>query len=172
MAHVLLIGFMGAGKSTVGRLIAKRLGLPFRDTDEMVERAAGRSVREIFEQDGEPAFREQETDALRALEDAEPSVVACGGGIVTTDASRALLEGLGTVVYLRVSAAETLARVGNDETRPLLSGPGGQLAASVLLEAREALYCAAADFVVDTAGLTAEQVAEQVLLGLEELDAE
>jgi shikimate kinase len=164
MNHLLLIGFMGAGKSTVGHMVAERLGVPFIDLDTLIQERDGRTVRDIFDQDGEPGFRLLEAEAVEALRAAPPSVVACGGGVVLSDTNRALLKGLGTVVYLRVTAAETLARVGNDSTRPLLSGPGGALVAGRLLEAREALYSAVADAVVDTVDRTPEEVASQVVL--------
>lgn len=162
MSHIFLVGFMGAGKTTVARLLANRLGRPCIDIDEIIEGAAGRCVRDIFEDEGEPAFRALESGALLSLQTAEPSVVACGGGIVTRDENRSVLKRLGCVVYLKVSAGETLARVGADGTRPLLSGPGGVLAATSLLEARDTLYAAVADISIDTVGLTADQVADQV----------
>ena len=155
---------MGAGKSTVGRMVAGRLDLPFVDVDTIVQERDGRSAREIFEQGGEPEFRALETSALESLEALPPSVIACGGGVVLSDSNRVVLKRLGTVVYLRVTAAETLARVGDDGTRPLLAGAGGALVASRLLEAREALYSAVADAVVDTVDRTPEEVAEQVVL--------
>jgi shikimate kinase len=167
MSHIFLVGFMGAGKTTVARLLAARLDRPCVDVDEIIEAAAGRSVREIFEDEGELAFRGLESEALLSLETAQPSVVACGGGIVVRDENRSVLKRLGCVVYLRVSAGETLARVGADGTRPLLSGPGGVLAATSLLEARESLYAAVADISVDTVGLSAEQVADQVASAIE-----
>jgi shikimate kinase len=163
MTHVFLIGFMGAGKSTVGSLVAERLSRPYIDLDVAIEEAAGRSVRELFEDLGESAFRELESAALARLQDAEPAVVACGGGIVVRDENRSALKRLGYVVYLKVSAGETLARVGADGTRPLLSGPGGVLAATRLLEAREALYAAVADVSVDTVGQSAAEVAVDVV---------
>jgi shikimate kinase len=172
MSHLLLIGFMGAGKSTVGRLVAEQLGVPFTDVDTIVEQRDGRPVSAIFEEDGEQAFRALEACAVQSLADLPSSVVACGGGVVLSDANRAFLKTLGTVVYLRVTAAETLARVGNDRTRPLLSGTGGMLAAGKLLEAREALYSATADAVVDTVDRTAEEVARQVVLVARERGAE
>ncbi len=163
MNHILLIGFMGAGKSTVGRLVAEQLGVPFVDVDTLIEEHDGRAVSAIFAEDGEAAFREMETAAVASLEDRSPCVVACGGGVVLSDVNRAILKRLGIVVYLRVTAAETLARVSNDTTRPLLSGAGGALAAGKLLEAREALYSAVADAVVDTVDRTPEEVALQVI---------
>ena len=171
MSHIFLVGFMGAGKTTVARLLAKRLDRPCVDVDEIIEAAMGRSVREIFEDEGESAFRALESEALLSLQTAEPSVVACGGGIVTRDENRSVLKRLGCVVYLKVSAGETLARVGADGTRPLLSGPGGVLAATSLLEARESLYAAVADISIDTVGLSAEQVADQVASAIEGLCA-
>lgn len=163
MNHLFLVGFMGAGKSTVAQLISERLGRPFVDLDQIIEVEAGRSVREIFETEGESEFRDRESRALASLAESPPSVVACGGGIVLRDQNRAALTEMGCVVYLRVSAGETLARVGADETRPLLSGPGGELAATRLLEARESLYVAVADDVVDTVGRSPEQVADDVM---------
>lgn len=168
MSHVFLVGFMGAGKSTVSRLVAQRLDRPWIDLDAQVEAVAGRSVREIFEDVGEDAFRELETGQLKSLADADPCVVACGGGIVVRDENRLLLRKLGLVVYLKVSAGETLARVGSDGSRPLLSGPGGVIAATRLLEARESLYSAVADVAVDTVGRAADEVADEVVAAIAE----
>jgi shikimate kinase len=171
MNHVFLIGFMGAGKSTVARLVSEELGRPLVDLDDSIEQAAGRSVRAIFEDEGEDAFREIESEQLEALQNADASVVACGGGIVVRDANRSALKRMGFVVYLRVSAGETLARVGHDTTRPLLSGPAGALAATRLLDARESLYSATADMTVDTVGRTANEVAAQVVAAVVERGA-
>jgi shikimate kinase len=168
MSHVFLVGFMGAGKSTVARLASEKLGRPCIDLDEAIESAEGRSVREIFEDLGESRFRELESAQLESLAQAEPSVVACGGGVVLRDENRSALKRMGTVVYLRVSAGETLARLGVDGTRPLLNGPGGVIAATSLLEARESLYAAVADITIDTVGRTAEQVARDVVAVVEE----
>jgi shikimate kinase len=171
MSHIVLIGFMGAGKSTVGRLVARQLDRPFLDVDSLVERGDGRSVRAIFAEDGEVRFRELEAAAMETLLTAPPSVVACGGGVVLSDSNRAILKRLGTVVYLRVTAAETLARLSGDTTRPLLAGAGGVIAATELLGAREALYSAVADLVVDTVDRTADEVARQVVQLVQERSA-
>ncbi len=164
MGHIFLIGFMGAGKSTVGRLVARRLGRPFVDLDEMIVGRDGREIREIFRVDGEAAFRSLESSALKDLEGAVPSVVACGGGVVVDDGNRAELKGLGTVVYLQVSAQEALARIGDTSGRPMLAGagPGAGMAVS-LLRSREALYEATADLSVQTGGRSPAQVAEDVV---------
>lgn len=166
MSHVFLVGFMGAGKTTVSKLVGHSLGRPVVDVDAQIEAVSGRSVREIFEDVGEDAFRALETEQLTALSEADPSIVACGGGIVVRDENRVLLKRLGMVVYLKVSAGETLARVGSDGTRPLLSGPGGAIAATALLEAREVLYAAVADVTIDTVGRTVDEVAEDVVAAI------
>ena len=162
MSHIFLVGFMGAGKSTVGRLVASRLGLPFADLDEMVEDAAGRTVAHLWAESGEETFRAAESDALASLAAAAPSVVACGGGVVLADANRSLLKSLGRVVYLTVSAEEALARIGGGDSRPLIAG-GGATMAPRLLEARDALYGAVADVVVTTTGRSPEDVADDVV---------
>ncbi len=166
--HIFLIGFMGAGKSTVAAIVARRLALPVADLDRMIEGHSHMSVAEVFVSEGQQRFRERESAALLELEGAPRSVVACGGGVVLDPANRAALKRLGTVVYLEVTAAEALARIGDTATRPLLAGPGGALAATSLLSARETLYSATADIVIETVGRTPTQVAETLISMLEE----
>ncbi len=165
--HLFIVGFMGAGKSTVARLVADALGMPCMDLDTEIERAAGCGIAEIFESGGEQSFRDLEEAALNALEGREPHVVACGGGIVVRPANRVTLKQLGTVAYLTVTASEALARVGDAHTRPLLSGPSGSMAATALLEARETLYGSVADIEIDTVARTAEEVAAALFEVLE-----
>jgi shikimate kinase len=161
--HVFLVGFMGSGKSTVGRLVASRLEMPFVDLDQAIVKAAGASIPQIFTECGEKAFRQLEHEALGALVAAPPSVVACGGGVVVDDRNRVLLKTLGRVVYLRVSAEEALARVGSAEGRPLLSGPDPLAAGRTLLAARERLYEAVADVTLDTSGKAPSSVAAELV---------
>lgn len=161
--HIFLVGFMGAGKSTVAEILAAELGRACVDLDSEVVRRAGRSVNEIFNSEGEDAFRLLESQALLDVESMPPSVVACGGGIVVRPENRAALKTMGTVVYLRVTAGEALARIGDAGTRPLLAGGSGTLAATTLLAARESLYRSVADVVVETVGRDAGQVAHEVL---------
>jgi 3-dehydroquinate synthase len=159
MKHVFLIGFMGAGKSTVGRLLADMLHLPFVDLDDRITAEDGRKVAEIFDAVGEEGFRALESAALSALADEPASIVACGGGVVTVDANRESMRELGTVVYLRTTVAETLSRIGDRSSRPLLSGDDAEGRASELLDARSALYHDAADIEIETVGVTAAVVA-------------
>jgi shikimate kinase len=161
VGHILLIGFMGAGKSTVGRLLADDMGRSFVDLDASIAAAAGKSVARIFQEDGEEAFRAAEHDALMALAPLPSAVVACGGGVVLREDNRLLLRRAGTVVYLQVSAEEALARIGDVSGRPLLAG-GGAALAPALLASREALYEACADVMVPTGGRAPSQVAADV----------
>lgn len=165
--HVFLIGFMGAGKSTIGRLLAEHLSLPFIDLDMLIEHHSGSSVVQIFAEQGEDAFRAIESDTLASLSDYPPTVVAPGGGVVLLPQNRRLLKTLGKVVYLKVTAGEALARIGQVEGRPLLSN-GGPATAATLLEAREGLYRAVADHTVDTQGRLPEEIADEVAAALAE----
>ncbi len=165
MSHVFLTGFMGAGKSTVGALVAERLGRPFLDLDAVIGEREGASVADIFSARGETGFREAEHAALVALVERGPSVVATGGGAVLREDNQALLRRHGTVVYLAVSPEEAMARLGDAGDRPLLAGEGLAAARSIL-DSRLALYRATADAVVDTGGRTPAEVAEAVIAAL------
>lgn len=166
--HLFLVGFMGAGKTTVGAMVAEELDRPLIDLDRSIEEHAGNSVSEIFAEQGEDGFRMLETQELAAVVHAAPSVIACGGGVVLRPENRALLRESGTVVYLQVSAGEAVARVGDADTRPLLAGPGGTLAATSLLAARESLYRSVADVVVDTGDRSPDEVARLVVAAAKE----
>lgn len=161
MNAVFLVGFMGAGKTTVGRLLAASLGTAFTDIDEEIVREQGRSVSEIFAAGGETGFRDAERAALGAAA-ARGGVIACGGGVVTDEGSRALLSDAGAVVYLRVSSDEAIARCGSEISgRPLLRACD-PAAAAALLASRESLYSAAATITVETEGRTPAEVADAI----------
>lgn len=161
--HVILVGMMGSGKSAVGPILAERLGRPFLDSDEQVESRTGRTVREIFEADGEAAYRRLESAALReAVEGPEPVVVAAAGGTVLDPANRELMRSGGTVVWLYADPAILAGRVTPGDHRPLLGDdPAGNLRR--LHEERLPLYREVADHVVDIGDRPADEVAEQVL---------
>jgi shikimate kinase len=164
--HLLLVGMMGAGKSTVARLVATRLDRPCVDTDREVERIAGSSVRAIFSTRGEADFRARESSVLAAvLADHAPAVVSVGGGAILDPAQRLALRHGGTVVWLRARPETLVRRVGRNADRPLLAAdPGGPAAALTRIEAeRRALYEEVASIVIDVDELSASTVAERVV---------
>lgn len=164
--RAVLVGPMGAGKTTVGRLLAEVWQVGFRDTDADVEHAAGKPVSEIFVDDGEAAFRAFERDAVvRALGEHD-GVLALGGGAVMTPAVRAALEGH-RVVFLKVGLADAVKRVGMGTGRPLLLG-NVRARVKQLLDERTPVYEAAATLVIDTDGREPAAVAEQIHATLEE----
>lgn len=157
---VVLVGPPGSGKSTVGRLLAQRLNVSFRDTDDDIAEYAGQSIPDIFVEHGEEHFRALERRAVADAVNGHDGVLALGGGAVVSDETRALLADQ-VVAFLSVEMAEAVSRVGIGAGRPLLSMNPRQ-AMRVLLEQRRPLYNEVADFVVDTERLTAEQVAAEL----------
>jgi shikimate kinase len=171
--HLVLIGMMGAGKTTVGRRCATRLGRGFVDTDDLIESTTGMRVAEIFESQGEPAFRALERVAVAdACASPEPLVIACGGGAVLDPDSRRTLRAAGLVVWLRAAPEVLSGRVGQDAgaTRPLLAESGARAAAATLerlAELRADTYAATAHAVVDTDGETLDEVVAEVVARFE-----
>jgi shikimate kinase len=164
---ILLAGMMGAGKSSVGRALAQRLGRPFLDTDARIEACSGRSVAQIFAADGEAAFRALERVVLLELPPYH-AVVALGGGAIVPEANRAILHERGALVWLDASPETLAARVGEGADRPLLAGmdePTRVARLAALRDQREAAY-ASADVRIDTDGRTVDQVCDLVLEAL------
>jgi shikimate kinase len=162
--HIVLVGMMGAGKSSVGRVLARKLDRPLLDSDELVEERTGRTVREIWAADGEAVFRAIETETLLAmLDDGEPAVVATAGGVVLAEANRsALAESDAHVVWLLANVDLLITRVKNGAHRPLLDDdPEGML--RQMYADREALYTEVADAVVSVDHRSINEVAQAVL---------
>ena len=155
---IVLVGFMGAGKTTVGHLLAERLRLPFTDTDAVCEERAGRPVREVFATDGEEAFRDLEQRAVADVLAGPEAVVALGGGACGRAATREVLAGH-SVVHLRVGFDEALRRIGGDPSRPMLHRPG----LPELHAGRAAVYESVASLTVDVDGRSPAEVADEVL---------
>ncbi|MFF4422010.1 shikimate kinase [Streptomyces sp. NPDC001549] len=162
---VVLVGPMGSGKSTVGALLAERLGVPYRDTDADIALAQGREISDIFVDEGEPYFRELERQAVAAAVAGHTGVLALGGGAVLDEGTRELLAGL-PVAYLSMDVEEAVRRVGLGAARPLLAvNPRRQW--RELMDARRPLYTEVARVVVATDDRTPEEVAQAVLDALE-----
>ena len=159
---LVVLGPPGAGKTTVGQLLAARLGAPFRDTDEDVVATAGKPISDIFTTDGEPAFRALEEEAVAEGLEAHDGVLALGGGAVLSATTRERLAGH-PVVFLNVGMAEGVKRVGLSNARPLLAGVSPRATFKALLDARLPLYREVATIEVVTDDLEPEQVVDAVL---------
>jgi shikimate kinase len=158
--HVVLVGPMGAGKTTVARVLAQRWGVDFRDTDHDIEVKTGRSIAEIFVDEGEAHFRALEREAVAAALDAHDGVLALGGGAVVDPDTQVLLKGH-TVVFLKVGLADAVKRVGLGSARPMLLG-NVRSRVKHLLEERAPVYAAVATHVVETDGRTPDQIADEI----------
>jgi shikimate kinase len=161
--RVILIGPMGSGKTTIGQLIAKRLDIAFRDTDQVVEEETGRTVSDIFLEDGEDAFRLLEKSVLRNELLSDGTVLALGGGApISMDAQSALRAIASPVVYLDISLATVAPRIGFNRDRPLLlHNPRGQW--QTLMEARRPIYESIADTVIDVNTKTETEIVDEIL---------
>jgi shikimate kinase len=168
--RVFLVGYRGTGKTTVARLLAHLLGWQWVDADDVLERRASMTVRQVFEAEGEVGFRRRESAALEELCGLRGHVVATGGGVVLSATNRARLKAAGRVVWLTADIPTIRRRLENDRTtaerRPVLT-VGGLAEIKELLRAREPLYRAVADFVIDTSGQAPEEVAEAVRAALQ-----
>ena len=160
---ITLTGFMGSGKTTVGKVLADFLGCPFMDLDDLVVKKAGKSIPDIFAQDGEPAFRELEAQVLRktvAKYAESAAVLALGGGAVLTPASAALLREKAVCIYLRATLDTLLARLaGETAGRPLADASLADRLAS-----REPIYEETAHVIIDTDGLSQDEVADEIII--------
>jgi shikimate kinase len=171
VTSIILIGYRGTGKTTVGRLLAERLRWAFVDADDEIEAAAGCSIAEIFAREGEAGFREREMRVIAKLAQTTGSVVSLGGGAVLRVENRAALRAAGQVIWLTASPQTILARLTRDATtaarRPNLTSRGGLAEIEELLTSRQPLYRECATLTIDTEGRTAEEIAASILESLD-----
>jgi shikimate kinase len=168
VSTIVLVGVPGAGKTTVGKLLAKQLGLDFFDSDQVIEARAGKSVSDIFTQDGEPAFRQIEHDVIVELLETSNAVLALGGGSLGNDDTRVKVKQANTV-WLVAGLSQAVDRVGMNRNRPLLLGNvRGQLAD--LMAAREPLYKEVASIGVDTSKLIPSEVVSEIVAELKKIE--
>jgi len=181
--HLYLAGFMGTGKSQAGRIVAQRLERTFIDLDEVIEERAGRTINDIFADEGEPIFRVYETKALNSVITSPPAVIALGGGAPTVPEIRKIVKETGITILLSADWPAIWNRIRSDTTRPLLAGVLGETdaagepferfvaRATPLLESRVVDYDAIADFTIDTSALSPDDVAERILAIVNDLPA-
>ena len=164
--NIILIGFMGCGKSSIGRRLATRLGHRFVDSDELIVSAAGKSISEIFADDGEERFRAIETTVLESMAGSCGIVLATGGGAVLREENRRILRSLGRIVWLHADPDTLYERASRSRKRPLLEVENPRTTFNDLLESRLPVYEGAADLKIDASGLSHDQTVEAIMEAL------
>jgi len=162
MKNIYFVGFMGVGKSLIGRLLSGRLNKEFIEMDEAIEKSAGRSITDIFAQNGEPHFRSLEKEFLKKLALQRDLVVSCGGGLICNDENLSLLKDTGWVICLKASAQTIYQRTKNQEHRPLLNVDSPLSEIDRLLKQREPYY-SQAHYVIDTDQNNPDSIVEEIL---------
>ncbi len=166
--HLFLVGFMGAGKSSVGKLLAKRLDTLFVDLDEVIVKTCGQSINEIFARHGEEYFRDVETDALRCLDYRQPVVVATGGGILERRGNADIIRSKGVMIYLDASWETVYRRISTSSNRPILQQKTVEEVRSLFQRRQAAYRCA--DMCVNTDDCTIEMVVDKIVSNIENGD--
>jgi shikimate kinase len=161
--NIYLIGLMGAGKTTIGRQLAKSLKLPFYDSDKAIEESTGVDIPTIFEFEGEAGFREREQKMIKQLTQMQGIILATGGGAILLEENRKLLKENGFVVYLQCSITRILERTRRDTQRPLLQTDNPRERLENLFKEREPLYLSCADFKIDTGVMPSRAVVNRIL---------
>lgn len=164
--NIVLIGFMGSGKTTVGKVLAEELGYNFVDTDNLVETSQGMDIPKIFETKGETSFRQSETVALSQAVAIAQCVISTGGGIVTVEANKDILN-KGIVVYLEASPEQIYNNVKHDTSRPLLKGENMYQKICTMLNEREMLYKEVAHYTIKVDGKTPNEISTLLLRGIQ-----
>lgn len=168
MDNIILIGFMGCGKTSTGIRLSYRLQQVLEDTDKLIERKEKRSISRIFAEDGEAAFRKMETECLKELLDSDtPRILSVGGGLAITPQNRPLLRRLGTVIHLKALPETIYERLKNDDTRPLLQTENPRERIEELMRQRLPVYDSLADITIETDERTSEEIAEEIIRRLE-----
>ncbi len=167
-SNIFLIGPMGAGKSTIGRRLAKSLNKSFVDSDHQIEERTGVDIPTIFDIEGEDGFRKREAAMIDELSQSSNIVLATGGGAILREENRQHLMSRGTVIYLQTSVAQQLARTRHDRNRPLLATEDPEARLTELMQVREPLYLDTADIVVDTDNRHSNQVCKEIQKNLKE----
>jgi shikimate kinase len=166
-SNIVLIGFMGCGKSSIGRRLAGRLAHDFLDSDDLITARAGKSITEIFAEEGEERFRERETAELRELLDSPKIVLATGGGAILRAENRDLLRRIGTVVWLHSDPDTLFERASRSRRRPLLEVENPRTTFNTLLEARLPIYQEACTLKFDATGHSHDQTVEGIIRAIE-----
>lgn len=166
-SNIILIGFMGCGKSSIGKRLASRLGNTFLDSDELIVASAGRPISEIFAHEGEDGFRSRETEELRKLLGTSQVVLATGGGAVLRPENRDFLKRIGKIVWLHSDPEILFERATRSRKRPLLEVENPRTTFNALLEARLPIYAEACDLQVDATGLSHDQTVELIVKSLQ-----
>ena len=164
--NYILIGYMGAGKTTVGKALSRETGKKFLDTDSMIVKQMNLSINDIFEKYGEAYFRDLETNLLKNLCESDMDcVISCGGGLPLREENRAYLKRLGKVVYLNVNEMDIIRRLKNDTTRPLLRGPREEVKQRIhdMIEQRDPIYREAADVVIKTGRMKIADIVNKII---------
>lgn len=169
--NVILIGFMGCGKTTVGLRLSYKLRIPVEDTDKLIEQKEGRSIREIFAEEGEAYFRQQETELLKSLKERSYArIISVGGGTPVNPANQELLKKCGTVIYFRLRPETVYERLKEDTTRPLLQCENPLEKIRQLMEARKEAYEKCADIIIDVDDMEVEEILHQIVSKLHDME--
>jgi shikimate kinase len=166
--HLILVGPMGAGKSTIGRLLSEQLGCSFVDVDKVIEDRSGATIPWIFDIEGEDGFRERETQAIEEVCQAPAQVIATGGGCILKVQNRQCIKQSGVVVFLSTSVEQQLQRTGRDKNRPLLQTENPQATLEAMAEVRNPIYEDLADLCIDTNLKPTKLVMQEILSFIED----
>lgn len=167
--NIYLVGPMGVGKTTIGRVLGEELGLEFYDSDREIEASTGADIPWIFDVEGESGFRVRESRMIEVLTQKNSIVLATGGGAILAPENRQWLSSRGTVIYLRASIKQQLERTSRDKNRPLLQTPDPEKRIKELMKIREPLYREVADLVIDTNRRNPKAVSNEILAQLDKL---